>query len=788
MAQSAAVLGKLLHSVLWSLEAIGSRYDVEKIQIDPDTMNKLGPPISLLLLAPMVGRPLYRILRPLRINVAKDAAPRKHLLELLAEKQEELEEAAEEEEIVAHTNYVDNFTDLAKAIKGVEKFNTEAPELREAYNLAAKLLGRELQLALRQDCGPKVDEVLANLIRFAIKLQKFPLPETQELYKGHVAGPQQEAEVFLRCRKADQKKKTWKLFLRYKSELPKLLVLPLLSSCTATWQFVCTSFQSQLTTFAIDFCMSEDRNASLLQNIKHLASAYLLSKLILWGLNRGLSSLQDLVEKEISTRMYADAFQHSLKLDYEFYELHGMDVIPETDFFSELILSFPQWLHAWLSFLLSAVAILKRSPTVAIGLMCMHPAKKKIARLFRDRACQIWIQEDDIESDFSMDQFRAIRLFAREDLEFKYFCSRLRKEEHSEDGWIYYVLANATEFLQRVGAVGLVFQVFRNANIPGEALQPMLNEALALDEAMEEVSDSTRIGGEVNSMLRNAAQLFDFLETKPKIGLHDGMIPETSLGNLHFDNLHFSYPTRPEDKVLQGLSFVAEQGKLTALVGPSGSGKSTVMALVERLYDPHQGSIWCGPYNLKELQPLWLRSQIAIVSQEPYLIPGSIRDNLVYGCRSEPSQEELERAAKDANIYSFIMKCKDKWRTSVENSSVSGGQKQRLAIARAILMKPQILLLDEATSALDQESERLVQEAMERLMVGRTTIAIAHRLSTICNADHIVVIKDGQVLEQGTHQGLVEQKGLYHKYCQDQFSAVFAEPASPMDPALFFKA
>ncbi|KAI3491270.1 hypothetical protein L1887_44403 [Cichorium endivia] len=223
--------------------------------------------------------------------------------------------------------------------------------------------------------------------------------------------------------------------------------------------------------------------------------------------------------------------------------------------------------------------------------------------------------------------------------------------------------------------------------------------------------------------------------------------------------------------ILQGLSLKIEAGKTVALVGQSGSGKSTVIGMIERFYDPMRGSILIDERDLKDYNLRDLRSHIALVSQEPTLFAGSIRYNIVYG-KEEASESEIRKAAKLANAHEFISSMKDGYETYCGERGVqlSGGQKQRIALARAILKNPAILLLDEATSALDSVSENLVQEALEKMMVGRTCVVIAHRLSTIQKSDSIAVIGNGKVVEKGSHSELLSMgiKGSYHSLIKMQ--------------------
>uniref|UniRef100_A0A8C9NBQ8 ATP binding cassette subfamily B member 1 n=1 Tax=Serinus canaria TaxID=9135 RepID=A0A8C9NBQ8_SERCA len=265
----------------------------------------------------------------------------------------------------------------------------------------------------------------------------------------------------------------------------------------------------------------------------------------------------------------------------------------------------------------------------------------------------------------------------------------------------------------------------------------------------------------------SAAHLFLLFERVPSIDSYseEGDKPETFEGNITIKDVAFNYPNRPEVKILQGLNLKVEKGQTLALVGSSGCGKSTVVQLLERFYDPLDGELFFDGKTAKALNIQWLRAQIGIVSQEPILFDFTIAENIAYGDNSrQVSFEEIVSAAKQANIHSFIDSLPDKYNTRVgdKGTQLSGGQKQRIAIARALVRKPQILLLDEATSALDTESEKIVQEALDKAREGRTCIVIAHRLSTIQNADKIAVVQNGRVTEQGTHQQLLAEKGVYY--------------------------
>uniref|UniRef100_A0A674DBD8 ATP-binding cassette, sub-family B (MDR/TAP), member 4 n=1 Tax=Salmo trutta TaxID=8032 RepID=A0A674DBD8_SALTR len=286
--------------------------------------------------------------------------------------------------------------------------------------------------------------------------------------------------------------------------------------------------------------------------------------------------------------------------------------------------------------------------------------------------------------------------------------------------------------------------------------------------------------GEANSFTPNyakakisASHLMFLINREPAIDncSQEGETPDHFDGNVRFQGVRFNYPSRPDLAVLQGLDLKVQKGQTLALVGSSGCGKSTTIQLLERFYDPLQGTVMLDNSDAKKLNIHWLRAQMGIVSQEPVLFDCSLAENIAYGDNTRKvTMEEIQSAAKAANIHSFIDDLPQKYDTQAgdKGTQLSGGQKQRIAIARAILRNPKVLLLDEATSALDTESERVVQEALDVARQGRTCIVVAHRLSTIQNADLIAVFQKGVVVEQGTHQQLLCQRGVYYSLVTTQ--------------------
>lgn len=272
----------------------------------------------------------------------------------------------------------------------------------------------------------------------------------------------------------------------------------------------------------------------------------------------------------------------------------------------------------------------------------------------------------------------------------------------------------------------------------------------------------TELWASLQTTLGATARVFEILDTPPEItDREDAIALQAVSGELRLEGVQFAYGDR-ETTVLDGIDLAVAPGESVALVGPSGSGKTTIVRLVSRFYDPIAGRITLDGHDLRDLKLSSIRGHMAIVAQEPVLFTGSIRDNIRYG-RLDATEEEIVSAAKRANADGFIRDFPGGYDTAVGERGVqlSGGQRQRIAIARAVLRDPRVLILDEATSALDAQSEGLVQEALDKLRRGRTTLVVAHRLSTIRNCDRIVVLDAGRIVEQGTHDALMAKGGAY---------------------------
>ncbi|XP_022862540.1 ABC transporter B family member 15-like [Olea europaea var. sylvestris] len=283
-----------------------------------------------------------------------------------------------------------------------------------------------------------------------------------------------------------------------------------------------------------------------------------------------------------------------------------------------------------------------------------------------------------------------------------------------------------------------------------------------------------------------AKRIFETIDCIPQIDSEnaEGKVLANVRGQIVFRQVHFSYPSRKDMFILHGFNLLIEAGKTVGLAGASGSGKSTIVSLLERFYDPISGDILLDGHRINELHLKWLRSQIGLVNQQPILFATSIKENILFG-KEDATMELVISAAKAANAHEFIKNLPEGYETQVGESGVqlSGGQKQRIAIARALLKDPRIFLLDEATSALDAQSEGIVQVAIDKASLGKTTIVIAHRLTTIHNVEKIVVLQSGRVVESGSHDELMQinngEGGIYSEMVKAQKSAMTKPPNSP---------
>jgi len=490
--------------------------------------------------------------------------------------------------------------------------------------------------------------------------------------------------------------------------------------------------------------------------------------------------------ERVLTDLRRAVFDHLLTLDTTFFDTHRVGELTSrlngdvATIRGAIGSSLSMTLRGFVTIVGAVVLMFLTSPYLALGVVVLAPAIIFPMILLSRRLRRMSRRTQDALADMSamateaLGATKTIKSFGQEPEQSRVYADRA---EESYD-------AEVTRLGARAGLLGLIMflattalvvvvwwgarAVFDGAVTVGQLTQFMIY-ALMASNALTSISE---IWGTLQTVAGATERLVEIIDTEPTLNAPPAprALPVPSLGTVSFDDVSFAYRNRDDEKVIDGLSFAVRHGETVALVGASGAGKSTVFALIQRFYDVDEGAILVDGVDIREVDPSELRHRFAYVEQEPTIFAGTVADNIRFG-KPDASQAEIEAAARAALVHDFVVELPHGYDSIVGERGVmlSGGQKQRLAIARALLKDAPILLLDEATSALDAQSERLVQLALERLMEGRTTLVIAHRLATIRDADRILVLEAGKLIDQGTHAQLVKKGGRYAELAKLQF-------------------
>ena len=404
-------------------------------------------------------------------------------------------------------------------------------------------------------------------------------------------------------------------------------------------------------------------------------------------------------------------------------------------------------------------------PILALAFRYYNTRIRPVYRRVRARLGDINAKLQD-----NLSGIRVIQAFAREDLEYERFSKESERYYRARVQGIRYwsIFFPAIRFFGAMGAV-IVLGVGSVMVVGGQLTLGTLVAFLAyIATIYDPINRLTEVDNIFQEAIAAGERIFELLDETTDVKDPPDALELPSLrGEVVFDDVHFRYGSG--DQVLHAISFTMAPGEVVALVGPSGAGKTSIANLICRFYDPSNGTVAVDGRDLRKIKLASLRRQVAVVLQDSFLFNNTVAENLLYG-KPDAAEDELLAAARAANAHDFIIQLPDGYNTEIGERGVklSGGQKQRLALARAILADPRILILDEATSSVDAEAEYLIQQALERVLKGRTALVIAHRLSTIRNADKIIVLDRGRIAEVGNHQELMQRGGLYSQLYQRQ--------------------
>lgn len=572
---------------------------------------------------------------------------------------------------------------------------------------------------------------------------------------------------------------TIKMVLKY---IKKYRISVVLSLFFAAITVVLTLYLPILTGNAIDYMAAKGRVdfEKLLQLIIKMAVIICLTGISQWIMNICNNKITYNIVRDIRE----DAFNRMEILPLKYLDAHAPGditsrIIADADQFADgLLMGFTQAFTGVLSIIGTLLFMLSINIWITLVVVIVTPLSFFVAGFISKRTYKMFQMQSAARGkqtaliDEMIGNQKVVQAYSHEDEALESFGEINKKlSKYSLDATFYSSITNpATRFVNNlvyagVGVTGALFVL--NGFITVGGLSCFLGYANQYTKPFNEISG---VITELQNALACAARIFELANEEPQVpDIKDAKAPETLKGEVVFDNVHFSYV--PDKKLITGFNLHVKPGQRIAIAGPTGCGKTTLINLVMRFYDPTSGSIKIDGINIRDMTRKSLRSNIGMVLQETWIKDGTIFDNIAIG-KPDASKEEVIKAAKASHAHSFIKRLPDGYETIVkeDGSSLSQGQKQLLCIARVMLLSPPMLILDEATSSIDTRTELKIQNAFAKLMEGRTSFIVAHRLSTIQNADIILVMKDGNIIEQGNHENLLKKGGFYANLYNSQFA------------------
>ena len=539
--------------------------------------------------------------------------------------------------------------------------------------------------------------------------------------------------------------------------------------------------------YLIGIAIDDGLNGRSLPILRQTVLLYLLLTVLQWGAIFWRVRIMGRVGQAIIYDLRARLFEHLQSLSLGFFSRFSVgriivrvinDVNVLREFIVWAVLAIARDLFTVIGIVITMLAMNLRLSLITFIVL---PLMVLVTIFFKTRARQnyrkarqaiSWVNSVLAEN---INGVRVVQAFSREPVNYQRFQGEVNLNNLKTNLMAARFSAAFPSAIEILGAVALTLVIWLGATAvlgkqAGITPGVLVAFILYIDRFFDPIRDLSQRYDSFQSTMASGERIFSVLDTQPEVvDAPDALTIPPIQGKVDFEDVSFHYSDDPA-LVLHQINLHVPPGTTVALVGKTGAGKSTIVKLISRFHDPTQGEVKIDGYDLRTITQTSLRSQMGIVLQDPFLFAGSVAENIRFG-RLEASQAEIEAAAQAVGAHDFIMRLRQGYETPVEEGGVvlSVGQRQLISFARALLADPRILILDEATSSVDTQTERLIQQALNRLLKGRTAFVIAHRLSTIVNADLIVVIEDGQIVEQGTHHTLLEKQGIYAQLYQMGF-------------------